>query len=93
LVTVNEVIGKSVVGSKGVYIGDVCNIYITPKDWKVTHLFIKLSGQAIKEFGMKKTLKGNVVQIPTSTIAKIDVLVTLNQTLSELKGDYSPVTV
>jgi sporulation protein YlmC with PRC-barrel domain len=93
VIRIEEIVGKSVIGSKGTYIGDVCNISIAPNDWKVTHLYIKLSGQAIKGFEVKKSLKGNVMRIPTSSIAKVDVIITLNQSLIELKENYSPVNL
>jgi sporulation protein YlmC with PRC-barrel domain len=91
MVRVEEIVGKSVMGSKGAYVGDVCNIYIAPNDWKVTHIFVKLSGRATKEFGVKKSLKGNVIRIPTAMIEKIEVLITLNQSLIQLKDNYAQV--
>lgn len=90
MVTIEEILGKSVIGSMGTYVGDVSNIYIEPNGWKVTYLFVKLSSQAAKRFGLKKSLKGNIIRIPIRLVDNIGVIITLNQSILELKDNYLP---
>ena len=85
LVGFDELLGKSVIGTKGNYIGDVCGGDIEPSTWKVTHLQVKLSKLAAKEIGVKKVFKTTTVRIPTSLIDKIGVVITLNKSIFDLK--------
>lgn len=82
---IDELLGKTVIGAAGYYIGDVTNIEIEAKTWQITHLHIKLSDKAAKEFGLKKTLKSSNARIPTEVISDIGVIITLNQSLTDLK--------
>lgn len=91
MVTADELLGKTVIGAAGNYIGEVKNIDVDAESWYVTHLHVKLSDKATKEFGIKKTLKGCSVRIPTTLINKIDVIITLNQSLTDLKNILSLV--
>ncbi len=77
--------GKSVIGAAGNYIGEVNNVDIEDTTWQITHLHIKLSSKAAKEFGLKKTLKSSYVRIPTAVIKNIGIIITLNQSFVDLK--------
>jgi sporulation protein YlmC with PRC-barrel domain len=79
LVGFDELLGKSVIGAKGNYIGDVCGGDIEHSTWKVTYLQVKPSKIAAKEIGVKKAFKKHTVRIPTSLIDKIGVVITLNR--------------
>lgn len=94
LVGFDELLGKSVIGAKGNYIGDICGGDIEPSTWKVTHLLVKLSNKATKEIGAKKTFKSPIYRIPTTFIDKIGVIVTLNQSIFDLKEhqDFSIIS-
>jgi sporulation protein YlmC with PRC-barrel domain len=85
LVGFDELLGKSVIGAKGNYIGDICGGDIEYSTWKITHLQVKLSNIAAKEIGVKKAFKKPTVRIPTSLIDKIGVIITLNQSVFDLK--------
>jgi sporulation protein YlmC with PRC-barrel domain len=85
MMNIDELLGKTVIGAAGYYIGEVSNIDIESKTWQVTHLHIKLSDKAAKEFGLKKTLKSSNVRIPTEVVKDIGVIITLNQSLTDLK--------
>jgi sporulation protein YlmC with PRC-barrel domain len=85
MINIDEVLGKTVIGAAGNYIGEVNNIDIEANTWQITHLHVKLSDKAAKEFGLKKTLKGSNIRIPTSLVNNICVIITLNQSLMDLK--------
>ena len=85
LVGFDELLGKSVIGTKGNYIkvGGEAILKIIP--WKVIHLQVKPVKIASKEIGVKKTFKKHTVRIPTSLINKIGVVITLNKSIFDLK--------
>jgi sporulation protein YlmC with PRC-barrel domain len=87
---IDEILGKTVIGAAGNYIGEVSNIEIESKTWQISHLHIKLSDKAAKEFGLKKTLKSANVRIPTGVVKEIGVIITLNQSLTDLKKILFP---
>jgi sporulation protein YlmC with PRC-barrel domain len=91
LVGFDELLGKSVIGAKGNYIGDVCGGDIEYGTWKITHLQVKPSKIAAKEIGVKKAFKKTTVRIPTSFIEEIGVILTLNESIFNLKehNDFS----
>jgi sporulation protein YlmC with PRC-barrel domain len=85
MVSKDDLLGKTVIGATGNYIGDVSDIDIDSDTWKVTHLHVKLSDQAAKEFGVKKSFKSSIVRMPTSYVENIGVLIKLNQSDIDLK--------
>jgi sporulation protein YlmC with PRC-barrel domain len=85
LVGLDELLGKSVIGTLGNHIGDVFGLDIDPVTWKVTHLQVKVSKIAAKELGVKKVFKTPAVRIPTSFIDEIGVIITLNESIFDLK--------
>jgi sporulation protein YlmC with PRC-barrel domain len=93
LVGIDELLGKSVIGTWGNHIGEVTGLDIETVTWKVTHLQLKLSNIAAKEIGVKKVFKAPTIRIPTSFVDKIGVIITLNQSLVDLKDntDYSVI--
>jgi sporulation protein YlmC with PRC-barrel domain len=94
LVGLDELIGKSVIGALGNHIGDVFGLDIDPSTWKITHLQVKLSGIAAKEIGVKKVFKTPTVRVPTPCIDKIGVVITLNQSVFDIKEhqDFSVIS-
>ena len=94
LVGLDELLGKSVIGTLGNHIGDVFGVDIEPMTWKVTHLQVKLSKIAAKEIGVKKAFKTTTVRIPTSFIEEIGVIITLNESIFDLKehNDFSIIS-
>jgi sporulation protein YlmC with PRC-barrel domain len=83
---VDELLGKTVLGAAGNYIGEITNIDID-SNWQITYLHIKLSSDAAKEFGLKKTL---TIKIPTSFVNHIGVIIRLNRSLKDLKNTLHP---
>ncbi len=85
MINIDGVLGKTVIGAAGNYIGEVINIDIDAETWQITHLQIKLSNKAAKEFCLKKTLKSSNLKIPTSLVNDVGVIITLNLSLLDLK--------
>jgi len=86
MINIDELLGKTVIGAAGNYIGEVNNIDIDSNTWQITHLHVKLSDKAAKEFGLKKAFKSSNVRLPTSLVNHIGVIITLNQSLIDLKN-------
>ncbi len=59
MINIGDVLGKTVIGAADNYIGKVKNIDIEADTWQITHLQVKLSDKAAKEFDLKKTLKSS----------------------------------
>ena len=93
LVGIDELLGKSVIGTWGYHIGEVIGLDIETTTWKVTQLQLKLSNFAAKEIGVKKVFKTPTISIPTSFVDKIGVVITLNLSIVDLKDnpDYSVI--
>ncbi len=89
LINIDDVLGKTVIGAAGNHIGEVNNIDIEANTWQITHLHVKLSNKAAKEFGLKKTLKSSNIRIPTSSVNDIGVIITLNLSLIDLRKTLS----
>ena len=85
MMSIDDVLGKTVIGAAGNYIGEVSNFDIEAGTWQITHLNVKLSDKAAKEFGLKKQLKRSNILIPTSLVNNIGVIITLNLSLLDLK--------
>ena len=85
MINIDEVLGKTVIGSAGNYIGEVNNIDIEPNTWHIIHLHVKLSAKAAKELGLKKPFKSSNIRIPTSLVKTTGVIITLNLSLMDLK--------
>lgn len=85
MVGFEEISGKSVIGTWGYHLGEAKDVDIDPNTWKVTHLQVKLSKLAAKEIGVRKVFKTPTVRIPTSFIEEIGVIITLNQSIFDLK--------
>ncbi len=86
MLTVEDLLGKTVIGAAGNYIGEVNNLDIDPRTWQVTHLRVKLSDKAAREFGVKKALKTSNIRLPVSFLSEVDIIIRLNQSLMDIKG-------
>jgi sporulation protein YlmC with PRC-barrel domain len=89
MINVEDLLGKTVIGSAGNYIGEVNNIDIDSQNWRITHLHVKLSDKAAKEFGVKKALKTTNIRLPTELVSNVEVIIRLNQSLYDLKDNLS----
>ena len=91
MINIDEVLGKTVMGSAGNYIGEVTNIDIEPNTWNIISIHVKLLDKAAKELGLKKPLKSSNIRIPTSLVKTIGVIIRLNLSLMDLKKTLSYV--
>jgi|GEM_PF-922761 Uncharacterized conserved protein len=89
MLTVEELLGKTVIGAAGNYIGEVSNLNIDSRTWQVTHLHVKLSDKAAREFGVKKALKASNIRLPVNFVRDVDIIIRLNQSLIDIKNCLS----
>ena len=57
MVSADEVSGRKVISLKGDEIGEIKDVVFDLKNWKVTHLKMKLSNKAAVSLGYKKTIR------------------------------------
>jgi sporulation protein YlmC with PRC-barrel domain len=79
--------GKKVIDTKAHVVGEVAGTEIEVSTWKVTHLCISLSDDAIETLGYKKPFIGKVlIDVPVETVQKLRDVVVLNQSVAEIKN-------
>jgi len=84
LVSIDELSGKSVIGSGGFILGEVKGAEFDTHTWQVTHLQVKLSSQASEELGFKKRFRSSTVCMPVSLVSAVGDVITIGKTLEEL---------
>ena len=68
-------------------LGEVDGTHADIGEWRITHLDVELTKDSGEELGFKKPLLGSVtVCLPVSAVKQVGDVVTLNQSLSELKS-------
>ncbi len=78
---------KKVIDTQAKVMGEVAGIEIDTSTWKVTHLCINLSDDAIEALGYKRPFIGRVlIDIPVETVEKIQDVVTLSRSTEEVKN-------
>jgi sporulation protein YlmC with PRC-barrel domain len=87
LVSADELIGKNVIGSGGIIVGEVKNVEIDDAKWQVTHLQVKLSNQASEDLGFKKRFTSSTVCMPVSLITSVGDVILLGKNLDELSNN------
>jgi sporulation protein YlmC with PRC-barrel domain len=85
MIHINEFLGKAVISAAGTYVGDVYDIGVAPSTWALAYLYVKLSDNAIKVLGLKKTLRRQRIKVPTAIIADFGVIIKLTKSLSDIK--------
>jgi sporulation protein YlmC with PRC-barrel domain len=87
---VSKLIGKQVIGAQAMVLGEVENVKIDTSNWQVTHLGVKLSDDAIRELGFKKTLwlgftktfwSSVVISLPVSAVSVVGDVITLEESI------------
>jgi len=82
----NKFDGMKVVSLDAKEVGEVSGLEIDIKDWKVTHIHIELTDNAIKELNIRKPLIGKVtICFPVGYIQKVGDVITLARNLEGLK--------
>jgi len=77
--------GKTVITKDAFNVGKISEA-IMDDYWRITHIQVKLTKEAIQELGLKKPILGYVtVCLPTHYVRSIGDVITLNRNRSELK--------
>ncbi len=87
LTSVDEIYGKKVIGAQGYNIGEVKGLAADLKQWRITHLQVKLDSKAADELGFKKRFTSSTVCIPVSLVSAIGDVVTMSEPLAELSNN------
>jgi|WetSurMetagenome_2_1015567.scaffolds.fasta_scaffold377160_1 sporulation protein YlmC with PRC-barrel domain len=85
MIHTSDLIGKTIVSAAGTYVGEVYDIGVEQSTWTLSFLYVKLSDNAIKTLGLKKTLHRARIKLPTSVIAHVGVIIKLTKSLEDLK--------
>jgi sporulation protein YlmC with PRC-barrel domain len=87
MVSADEVSGRKVISLKGDEIGEIKDVVFDLKNWKVTHLKMKLSNKAAVSLGYKKTIGSYDVCMPVEDVSSVGDAVTINKTLLDLTAN------
>jgi sporulation protein YlmC with PRC-barrel domain len=83
----NQFIGKKVVDSEAKILGEICDFNFNVSDWTITHISVELTDDSITSLEYKKPFMGKIrVELPVNIIHKVSDLITLNQSISEVKN-------
>lgn len=86
LVNANTLIGKKVIGSKALVLGEVESVNLDLITWQVTHLGVGLTEEATNELGFKKPFLSHVeISLPISTVKVVGDVITLDESIRSLK--------
>lgn len=85
LVNLDELAGKDVIDISGTVLGQVQGAKTNVKNWRITHLKVKLSSQASEQLGFKKRFGSASVCMPIALVSAVGDVITTNSTLSELR--------
>lgn len=84
---VEQIEGKGVIDSEARVLGYVSGIEFEIRNWKITHISVKLSDNAIEDLGYKKPRLGSiVVNVPIETINAVRDVITIDRGIKELKN-------
>lgn len=84
LVSLEKFEGKNVIAAGGHILGQVKGAEVNPTTWQITHLQVKLSGQASDQLGFKKRFGTQTVCLPVNLISAAGDVITVGSTLDEL---------
>ncbi len=91
MVTFSRLLGKKVIGSNAVMLGELHGADVDTEKWQITHLHVGLTDEACLELGFRKPLLGSVVVcLPVSLVQAIGDVVTLNKSVQELRNFVEP---
>ena len=83
MVSLKSLLGKGVITSDGVYVGEVIDVDVS-EDWRVVKLVVKLKRDAPKSLGSRMALRRRGA-IDVSKVKGLGDYVTLSVSFSELK--------
>ena len=83
MVSLKSLLGKEVITSDGVYVGEVVDVEIS-EDWRVAKLIVRLERDAAKALGSRLVLRPRGA-VDVSKVKGLGDYVTLSVSFSELK--------
>lgn len=87
MVTGRKLLGLTVITSDAYKLGQLEGTEVDTDSWKVTHLRIDLTDEAVRELAFRKPLLGGVrICLPVSHVSKLGDVVTLKSSLAEVKS-------
>ena len=79
--------GMKVITADAYTLGEIDGAHVNIDNWKITNLDIKLTREASKELGLKKSrLMSLIVCLPVNVIKHIGDVITLKQSIEEFKN-------
>lgn len=83
---VEQLEGKGVIDSEARVLGYVSGIEFDIKNWKITHLSVKLTDEATEAFGYKKPRLGSiVVNVSIGVIKAVRDVIAIDRGVNELR--------
>ena len=87
----SELEGKNVIETGGRILGTVSGIEIDLSSWKVTHLRVQLSYDAVDILGYKRPRLGHVeIKVSVDAVKAVSDVVTLDKSMKDLRNPNSP---
>ncbi len=79
--------GLDVITTDAFNLGEVDGAEVDTGTWQVTHLVVELAKEGARELGLKKPVLGSIsVCLPITAVNKVGHVVTLNQSVHDLKN-------
>ena len=84
---VSKLNGMKVITADAYTLGEVEGAHMDKEKWGITHLDVGLTKDATRELGFKKPMLGSLtVCLPVTVVKGLGDVLTLNQSLLELKN-------
>ena len=84
---VSKLNGMTVITANAYILGEVDGAEVDTDIWTVTHLEVRLTNEATKEFGFTKPFLSSIkVCLPVTVIKEFGDVITLKNSLQELKN-------
>ena len=87
ILKVKKMSGMKVITADAYTLGEIDGAHVNIDNWKITNLDIKLTREASKELGFRKSrLMSLTVCLPINVIKHIGDVITLKQSIEEFKN-------
>ena len=91
MTSVSELNGKKIIAAGAFTLGEVEGAEFDSKNWQITNLHVKLTGEATERFAFKKPVIGHLaVLLPVTTVSAVGDVVSLDKSIEELEGIVRP---
>ncbi|MCW4030558.1 MAG: PRC-barrel domain-containing protein [Candidatus Bathyarchaeota archaeon] len=84
MVDTSKLIGKNIITTGGVILGEVKGTHVNTNTWQLTYLQVKLSAPASEMLGFKKRFRSSIVCMPVSLVSAVGDVITIARTLRDL---------